>query len=386
LSPETAYPLEGIRVVALEQALAAPFCSRQLADLGADVVKIERPGEGDMARGYDEALHGVSTYFAWLNRGKRSITLDLKQPADLAVAAALIDRADVLVHNLAPGAIERLGFGYEELSRRLPRLVWCGISGYGPNGPATNRKAYDLLVQAEAGVIELTGTPEVPSKPGVSIADIAAGMYGYSSVMAALFNRERTGRGERIDISMFECLTEWIMPPIYFWHGTGTVPTRPGVRHNQVVPYGGYPCADGLVMLAVQNDREWRRFCSGVLNRPELAEDPRFTSNALRLANRRELEDMIEARFRPHTREVVLGWLEQADIPTSNSHTIPEVAAHPQLAARNRWVTVGVPGGTIPALLPPHNLRGVPPRMGPIPAAGEHTDEILAELGMARGD
>jgi crotonobetainyl-CoA:carnitine CoA-transferase CaiB-like acyl-CoA transferase len=382
LTAPAAEPFARLRVVALEQALAAPFCSRQLADLGADVIKIERPIEGDMARGYDGVLHGTSSYFAWLNRGKRSITLDLKSRLGLDACAALLRRADVFVHNLAPGAVERLGFGYDELSAINPMLVWCGISGYGPDGPARDRKAYDLLIQAEAGVIELTGTPETRAKVGISIADIAAGLYSYSSILAALVARGRTGRGQRIDISMFECLVEWAMPPLYYWHGTGSIPVRAGVRHAQVVPYGGYPCSDGMVILAVQNDREWQRFCAGVMDDPALGADPRFTTNALRLANRVPLEAMIEARFRPHPRAVVMEWLERAGIPTANAHTVPEVAGHPQLAARNRWTTVSVPGGMIPALLPPHNLAGITPRMGPVPAPGQHTAEILAELGL----
>jgi itaconate CoA-transferase len=368
-------------VLALEQAVAAPFCSRQLADMGAEVIKVERPDGGDLARAYDGALNGVSAYFAWLNRGKRSIVLDLKESRDHETCTRLLARADVFIHNLAPGAVERMGFGYEELSARHPRLIWCGISGYGPDGPQRDKKAYDLLVQAEAGVVSMTGTPDAPAKVGVSIADIGAGLYGYSSILAALINRARTGAGERIDISMLECLTEWMMPPLYVFHGTGEVPARVGVRHNMVVPYGAYACADGAVLLAVQNDREWRRLCLDVLAVPALADDERFVTNERRVANRVELERLIEERFRKHTAAEVMGWFTRADIPTGAMNDVPAVAVHPQLAARKRWVTVDSPGGPIPALLPPHNLQHAPPRMGAVPMLGEHSAEILAELG-----
>ncbi len=375
-------PLSGVRVVALEQAVAAPFCSRQLADLGADVVKVERPDGGDFARGYDGALGGLSAYFAWLNRAKRSIALDLKRERDRAVFARLLERADVFVHNLAPGAVERLGFGYEALARMHPRLIWCGISGYGADGPYRDKKAYDMLVQAESGVVSLTGSPDAPAKVGISIADIASGMYGYSSILAALLNRERSGAGERIDISMLECLTEWMMPPLYAWLGTGTAPARCGLRHNMIVPYGVYACSDGPVNFAIQNEREWRRFCEGVLGLPALAADERFVSNASRVRNRAELEATIEERLGQHTRAEVLGLLEAADIASGAVNDVAEVARHPQLAARGRWVTVESQAGPIPALVPPHNLQHAPPRLGRVPALGEHTREILAELGL----
>jgi crotonobetainyl-CoA:carnitine CoA-transferase CaiB-like acyl-CoA transferase len=382
LNPEqTELPLAGLRVVAIEQAVTAPFCSRQLADLGADVIKIERPDGGDMARDYDGVLNGMSAYFAWLNRGKRSVVLDLKTERGRAAAAALIARADVFVHNLAPGAAERMGFGYEQLAPKHPRLIWCGISGYGPDGPYRDRKAYDMLVQAEAGVVSLTGSPNAPAKVGISVADIAAGMYGYSSILAALLSRDRTGRGRRIDISMLECLTEWVMPPIYVWQGAGRIPARVGVRHNMIVPYGAFACADGTVMFAIQNDREWRRFCAGVMKNPALADDPRFVTNPDRLANRGLLEPMVEAHFAAQPRSVVRQWLEEADIPTAQVNEVPEVAVHPQLAARERWADVATPNGTIPALLPPHNLDGLMPAMGPVPALGQHTAQVLRELG-----
>jgi len=377
-------PLSGVRVVALEQAVAAPFCTRQLADLGADVVKVERPDGGDFARAYDSAIRGQSAYFVWLNRGKRSVVLDLKRPDARAICDRLIDSADVLVHNLSPGAIDRLGFGYDVVSARNPRLIWCGISGYGLDGPYREKKAYDMLVQGESGVVALTGAVDAPAKVGVSVADIAAGLYGYSSILAALIQRHRTGRGERIDISMLECLAEWVSPPLYVWQGTGTVPKRAGLRHNMIVPYGAYRCADGVVMLAVQTDREWRRLCEHVLAAPALADDPRFVTNDERLAHRALLEQIIEDSFATSTRAAVAAALEHADIATGVVNDVPEVAAHPQLAARERWTTVATPGGVIPALLPPHNLAGAPARMGTVPALGEHTEEVLGELDAGR--
>jgi len=379
---ETDLPLTGIRVVALEQAAAAPFCSRQLADMGADVIKVERPDGGDFARQYDGALHGLSAYFAWLNRGKRSIVLDLKETTDHDVFAELLARADVFLHNLAPGALDRLGFGYERLAAIHPRLIWCAISGYGPDGPYRDKKAYDMLVQAESGVISLTGTPETPSKVGISMADIASGFYGYSSILAALLNRARTGKGERIEISMLECLAEWMMAPIYSWYGTGRAPARAGARHNMIVPYGAYACADGVVYFSVQNEREWRRFCDVVLAMPSLADDERFSTNEKRLHRRVELEDMIEKRLRSMQRSEVLRLLDQASIANSQMNDVAGVVNHPQLAARHRWVDVGSPVGTIPALIPPHNLEHAPARMAAVPALGEHTEEIMAELGL----
>ena len=371
-------PFSGLRVVAVEQAVTAPFCTRQLADLGADVVKIERPDGGDFARDYDHVLHGISAYFAWLNRGKRSVALDLKQPAGREALGRLIERADVFVHNLAPGAIERLGFAYEETAARNPRLIWCGISGYGPDGPYRDRKAYDMLVQGEAGIIGLTGTEEAPAKVGISMADIASGLHAYASILAALYARVRTGRGERIDISMLECLAEWTMPPIYTWLGAGRVPARCGARHNMIVPYGVYACADGPVNFSIQNEREWVRFCEGVLGRPELA--VQYPSNEARLAQRREVEAEIEACFGRETRAEILRRLESAGIANGAVNSVPEVAQHPQLAARGRWTEADSPAGPIPALLPPHNLAGAPPRMGRVPALGEHTEEVLKEL------
>jgi itaconate CoA-transferase len=374
-------PLQGLRVVALQQAVAAPFCSRQLADMGADVIKVERPDGGDFARGFDSALHGESAYFAWLNRGKRSVVMDLKHDEDRAAFHKLLARADIFIHNLAPGTVERLGFGYEELSVLHARLIWCGISGYGPDGPYRDKKAYDLLIQAESGVVSVTGTAETLAKVGVSIADIAAGLNGYSSILTALWNRERTGYGERIDISMFECLTEWMMPSLYVWQGTGIIPARVGVRHNMIVPYGAYRCGDGSVNFAIQNEREWSRFCNAVLHLPLLEHDERFATNAQRLKNRNELEVLIEQQFAPLRVDEVIKRLDDAEIANGAVNDVQAVANHEQLAGRGRWVEVSSPNGMLPALLPPHNLMGVSPLMGAVPALGEHTEQVLAELG-----
>jgi crotonobetainyl-CoA:carnitine CoA-transferase CaiB-like acyl-CoA transferase len=372
-------PLADLRVVALEQAVSAPFATRQLADMGANVVKIERPDGGDPARAYDDVAGGTSAYFAWLNRGKKSVVLDLKTEMGRASCQALIDRADVLVHNLAPGAVERLGFGYENLSKRVPPLVWCGISGYGPDGPYRDKKAYDMLVQAESGVISLTGSVAEPAKVGVSIADIASGLYAYSSILAALLKRWETGRGSRIDISMLECLTEWVMPPIHAWQGTGRAPGRVGARHNMIVPYGAYACADGPVMFAIQNDREWVRFCDSVLEDPAVAGDERYRTNAARLANRSELEHLVETRLRAMTRGHALSRLDGAGIATGEVRDVAQVVEHPQLRARGRWRSARVPGGEIAALVPPHNIVGCEPLMGDVPALGQHTASVLAE-------
>jgi len=377
-------PLSHIRVVALEQAVAAPFTTRQLADMGADVIKVERPDGGDFARSYDGALNGLSAYFAWLNRGKRSIVLDIKSEEGKVILRRLLERADVFVHNLAPGAVERLGFRYENVEEFNPRLIWMGISGYGPDGPYRERKAYDMLIQAESGVISLTGTPEEPAKVGISIADIASGLYGYSSILAALLNREKTGRGERIDISMFECLTEWAMPPINVYFGSGKIPARAGLRHNMILPYGAYKCADGSVLFSIQNEREWKRLCEVVLEMPQMADDPRFVTNNRRLENRDALTSQIETCFNPYTVATIIEKLEKANIANAAVNDVKAVVEHPQLAARNRWANVDTFAGPIQALLPPHNLASVPPRMEYIPALGEHTEEILAELHISR--
>ena len=379
-SSPSALPLTGVTVVALEQAVAGPFCSRQLADMGARVIKIERPGTGDFARAYDGTLNGLSAYFAWLNRGKESVVLDLKTVGGRDALERLVQRADVFIHNLAPGAVERFGLGYEAMSVTAPRLIWAGISGYGPDGPYRDKKAYDMLIQAESGVVSLTGTLAAPAKVGVSIADIAAGLYAYSSVLAALRNRDRTGRGDRIDIAMFECLVEWLMPQLYVQLASGSAPERAGLRHNMIVPYGAYRCADGDVMFAIQNEREWRRFCDIVIRRPSLAYEPAFATNTDRLTNRVALESLIERAFEADPVRVVTERLERAEIANAVVNDLAAVAAHPQLTARARWRELDSFVGPIPALLPPHNLGGAPPRMARVPALGEHTTAVLAEL------
>ena len=364
-------PFAGLRVVALEQAVSAPFCTRQFADLGADVCKVERPGAGDFARDYDGAVRGLSAYFAWLNRGKRSLALDVKAPEGRARLHALVREADVFVHNLVPGAVERLGLGYDALAAEAPRLVWVGISGYGPDGPYRDKKAYDMLIQAEAGIVSLTGSAAEAAKVGISIADIGSGLYAYASAAAALYRRERTGRGARIDTSMFECMTEWMMPPLYTFLGTGRAPARAGLRHNMIVPYGAYPCADGSVLFAIQSDPEFARFCAGVLGAPALAAHPDYATNAARLAHRGALEALIAAAFAPLAVAEVVARLDAAGIANAVVNEVAAVAAHPQLAARGRWTTVESPVGPIPALLPPHNLAGVVPVMGRVPGLGE---------------
>ncbi len=377
------WPLAGIRVVALEQAVAAPLCTRHLADLGADVVKVERPDGGDFARHYDSVVLGQSAYFVWLNRGKRSVALDVKAPADRALLNALLARADVFVHNLGPGAVERLGLGWEILHARWPRLISCAISGYGPDGPYRDRKAFDLLLQGESGVISVTGTPEAPAKPGISIADICAGMYSFSAVLAALYERERTGLGTLIEVSMLECLAEWMMPPVYHQLYGGTPPPRTGMRHNLIVPYGPYRAGDGWVNLAVQNEGQWQRLCTVVLRRPGLADDPRYCTNELRVQHRDSLEPLIEEILAADTRASALARLEEADVPYGALNDVADLIAHPQLAARDRWYDVPSPAGPIRAFQPPFNLRGLPRQTGGVPAIGEHTEALRRELGLA---
>jgi itaconate CoA-transferase len=376
-------PLAGIRVVAWEHAVAAPLATRHMADLGADVVKVERPRGGDFARDYDSAVKGLSAYFVWLNRGKRSVVLDLKDPRDRRAFDALLERADVFVHNQGPGAAERLGVAYPELTARNARLIACAISGYGADGPHRDRKAYDLLLQGEAGVIALTGTPEAPAKVGISVADIASGMYAFSSILAALYERERTGRGAEIQISMLEALVEWVMPAAYVAAYAGRSPARAGARHNFIVPYGGYGVGDGSsVNLAVQNDGQWRRLCEIVLRRPELVADSRFATNELRLKNREELEALIEAALAGDTRESAEARLVEADVPFGTINDLQDVLRHPQLAARQRWFTVDSPVGELRALHHPFNITGLDRPASRVPALGEHTAEVLAELGL----
>ncbi len=373
-------PLNGIRVVALEQAVAGPLCTRHLADLGADVVKIERPGGGDLARRYDTVVNGQSTYFVWLNRDKRSIALDLARAEDRDVCIALLARADVFVHNLGPGAVDRLGFGWETLHARWPRLISCAISGYGSEGPYRDRKAYDLLIQAESAVTDVTGTPGSPAKVGISIADIGAGLYACTSILAALRLRDADDEGRRIDVSLFDCLAEWMTVPAYHQMYGGGPPPRTGVRHATIVPYGPYACADGEVMLAVQNEGQWDRLCRNVLRRPALAADPRFATNELRVRAREALEPLIEEALRPLSRQVAEERLSEGDVPFASRSTVADLVAHPQLEARARWARVATPGGEVRALLPPFNIGGAPPPMGAVPALDQHGRQFRREV------
>ncbi|HWI37111.1 MAG TPA: CaiB/BaiF CoA-transferase family protein [Burkholderiales bacterium] len=377
-------PLEGITVVSLEQVIAGPFATRQLAELGARVIKVERTGGGDAARGYDRTVKGQSSHFVWTNRSKESVALDAKHPAAREVLARLVDRADVFVQNLAPGAAERLGLGAHTLRERHPKLVWCGISGYGPSGPYAEKKAYDLLVQCEAGLLSVTGTPDAAAKAGIPVADIAAGMYAFSSILAALLRRLRTGEGATLDITMFEALGEWMGFPAYFTAYGGRAPERSGAHHATIAPYGPFRTGDGsTVFLSVQNEREFARFCEIVLGDASLASDPRFSTSPARLANRAALHEHIDGVFSRLTGDEVIKRLEAADIANARLNTMEEFWRHPQLAARERWTSVGSPAGPIDALKPPFNLSGFEPRMEPVPAVGEHTRKVLAEIGYA---
>ena len=376
-------PLDGITVVTLEHAIAAPFCTRQLADLGARVIKIERPGVGDFARAYDERVRGLASHFVWTNRSKESLTLDVKHPQAQAILKRLIvERADVVVQNLAPGAAARLGIAHDALSAEKPSLIVCDISGYGSDGPYRDKKAYDLLIQSEAGFLSVTGTPDEPTKAGCSIADIAAGMYAYSNILAALIERGRTGAGCRIDVSMLEATVEWMSYPLYYAFEGATPPPRLGAAHATIYPYGPFPTGDGkTVMLGLQNEREWAVFCSDVLRKPALASDPRFSSNSRRTEAREALRAMIVAEFAQLTAEQVVARLDAAQIANARMNDMHDVWQHAQLQARERWIDVATPAGPVPALLPPGLPNAYSPRMDPVPALGEHTEPILHELG-----
>jgi itaconate CoA-transferase len=379
-------PLDGITVVTLEHAIAAPFCTRQLADLGARVIKVERPGVGDFARAYDERVQGLASHFVWTNRSKESLTLDVKHPQAQQVLAQLLESADVLVQNLAPGAAARLGLSFEALHDKHPRLIVCDISGYGDDpgnpGPYRDKKAYDLLIQSESGFLSITGSPEAPAKAGCSIADIAAGMYAYSSILAALIQRGKTGQGSRIDVSMLESMVEWMSYPLYYAYDGATPPPRAGAAHATIYPYGPFAAGDGkTVMLGLQNEREWAAFCKVVLQRPELATDERFASNTKRVANRQTLQMLIGEVFGALDAEQVIARLDAAQIANARMNDMHEVWQHPQLQARRRWTEVAAPGGPIPALLPPGATETFAPRMDAVPALGQHTDAILVELG-----
>jgi len=374
-------PLDGITVVALEQVIAGPFATRQLAELGARVIKIERPGDGDASRSYDRTVKGLSSHFVWTNRSKESLALDVKHPAAGEILGRLMAKADVFLQNLAPGAAERLGLG-PSLREKHPRLVWCGISGYGPAGPYAEKKAYDLLVQCEAGLLSVTGTREAPSKAGIPVADIAAGMYAYSSILAALLRRERSGEGATLDITMFEALGEWMGFPAYFTAYGGEAPPRSGAYHATIVPYGPFRAGDGeTVFLSVQNEREFARFCEIVLENASLAADPRFASSPARQRNREAMHAEIEQQFAELTTNQVIERLERAGIASARMNDMQAFWRHPQLRARGRWAKVASPAGELDALKPPVNIAGMEPRIGPVPALGEHSRAILAELG-----
>jgi len=375
-------PLEDVKVVSIEQAVAAPLASRQLADFGARVIKIERPVTGDFARAYDETVRGMSSWFVWLNRSKQSLTLDLKHSEAKPILGKLLAEGDVLLHNLGPGAAERLGLAGPALAAQFPRLIVCEISGYGSGGPYQGKKAYDLLIQNETGLVSITGTPEAPAKAGISAADIAAGMYAFSGILLALRRREQTGRGAVLQVSLFDSLSEWMLPAGYYAAYGGTPPPRSGAEHASIAPYGPYRCGDGSqINLAIQNEREWALFCSLVLQQPALATDARFDSNSRRSENRQALRAAIEDIFRTLTIEQAAARLDAAGIANAHMKTVQQFWEHPQHAARNRWRTVDSQAGPIQALSPPIIAEGWEPRMDSIPAVGEHTDGILAELG-----
>ena len=378
-------PLDGVTIVTLEHAIAAPFCTRQLADLGARVIKIERPGTGDFARAYDERVQGMASHFVWTNRSKESLTLDVKHPDAQKVLAQLLETADVLVQNLAPGAAARLGLSFEALHARHPRLIVCDISGYGEDGPYRDKKAYDLLIQSESGFLSVTGSPDEPAKAGCSIADIAAGMYAYTNILAALMQRGKTGVGSHIDISMLESMVEWMGYPLYYAYEGAAPPPRAGAAHATIYPYGPFPAGDGRnVMLGLQNEREWAAFCSVVLEQPALAADERFASNSRRVARRDELRALIVAAFAALTSEQVVQRLEAAQIANAAVNEMRDVWAHPQLQARGRWTEVATPAGPIAALLPPGRTDAYTPRMEGVPGLGQHADAILHELGWSQ--
>lgn len=375
-------PLDGITVITIEHAIAAPFCTRQLADLGARVIKVERPGTGDFARAYDERVRGQASYFVWCNRSKESLTLDVKQPEAQRVLSQLLQKADILVQNLAPGAAARLGLSYEALLPKHPGLIVCDISGYGEGGPYQDKKAYDLLIQSESGFLSITGTPDEPCKAGCSIADIAAGMYAYSSILAALIQRSKTGLGSHIDVSMLESMVEWMNYALYYAFDGATPPRRHGGAHASIYPYGPFPSGDGkTIMLGLQNEREWSRFCDVVLRQPEVAKEERFSSNSRRVTAREPLKAIIVEVFSQLTAEEIIARLDHAEIANAQMNDMHDVWRHPQLRARGRWVEIDTSAGPIPALLPPGTSNSFLPRMDRVPALGEHTSDILLELG-----
>ena len=375
-------PLDGITVVSLEHAIAAPFCTRQLADLGARVIKIERPGSGDFARSYDERVKGLASHFVWTNRSKESLTLDVKHAEANAVLTRLLERADVLVQNLAPGAAARLGLSFAALHESYPRLIVCDISGYGDSGPYRDKKAYDLLIQSESGFLSVTGTPDEPAKAGCSIADISAGMYAYSNILAALIQRGKTGKGSRVEVSMLETMAEWMSYPLYYAIDDAAPPQRSGAAHSTIYPYGPFTAGDGkVVMLGLQNEREWAVFCEKVLLQPELVADPRYASNMKRTVARAEVKILVEQAFAGLSAEQVVARLDAAGIACARVNDMHDLWQHEQLRARERWVEIDSPAGPLPALLPPGLPDSVDPRMDAIPGLGQHTRGILIELG-----
>jgi itaconate CoA-transferase len=375
-------PLAGVTVVSLEQAVAAPFATRQLADLGARVIKIERPGGGDFARRYDESVRGQSSYFVWLNRSKESITLDVKTPAGREILTDLLGRADVFVQNLAPGAAQRLSVDAESLAAHHPRVIPCAISGYGADGPWADRKAYDLLVQAETGLVALTGSPAAPARPGISIADIAAGMYAYTGILTALYRRATTGWVSSVEVSLLDALAEWLGSPLYYTKYAGEQPARTGAEHPTIAPYGPFTTADGdTLLLGIQNEREWQAFCAITLDDPALADDPRFATNPRRVTHRAELNALINARFATLATDAAVALLDKAGVANGRLNSVAQFIDHPALTQRARWREIGTPNGPIDALLPPARLTNAEPAMGPVPAPGEHTEAILRELG-----
>ncbi|BBP77442.1 MULTISPECIES: CaiB/BaiF CoA transferase family protein [Pseudomonas] len=379
-------PLDGITVISLEHAIAAPFCTRQLADLGARVVKIERPGSGDFARGYDQRVRGLASHFVWTNRSKESLTLDLKQDQAGDILEDLLGQADVLVQNLAPGAAARMGLSFEALHERFPRLIVCDISGYGEGGPYEKKKAYDLLIQSEGGFLSVTGGPgdDQLAKAGCSIADIAAGMYAYSGILSALLLRGKTGEGSRVDVSMLESLVEWMGYPMYYAFDGAAQPPRAGAAHSTIYPYGPFPAGDGgTVMLGLQNEREWAAFCDKVLLMPELAVDERFSANFKRSANREVLRQIIVDSFARLSVEQLIARLEEAQIANARVNDMQGVWDHPQLKARDGWREVDSPSGKLPSLLPPARNAAFVPRMDAVPGLGQHTEAILGELGFS---
>ncbi len=378
-------PLEGVTVVALEHVIAGPFCTRQLADLGARVIKIERTGVGDPTRAYDDRVNGLASHFVWTNRSKESITLNLKEDEAKNIVLKLLEKADVLLQNLAPGAAARMGFSYDALKDRFPRLIVCDISGYGADGPYRDKKAYDLLVQAESGLLSITGTPDTPAKAGCSIVDISAGMYAYSNILAALIQRGKTGKGCRIDISMLESMCEWMSFPLYYAYDGASPPPRTGASHATIYPYGPFQAGDGsIIMVGLQNEREWAVFCDKVLEKPELKNDQRFSSSSRRSNAREDLRKIIEDAFSGMSGEQVVARLDEAKIGNSAMNDMAHVWNHKQLAARKRWAEVDTTVGKIKALLPPGMPEDFNPRMDTIPGIGEHTDAILAELGYGK--